>query len=336
MTDTHPDRQAPQSPFHAGELAVQERAGTLARSAASGERGIRDHMPDQHREFFAQLPFMLVGSVDPDGQPWASMLVGQPGFAHSPDPTTLRIDSHALPGDPLGANLRAGTRLGMLGLEPTTRRRNRVNGVVTAVDAAGFTLAVTQSFGNCPQYIQAREALLAGDIGLARVEQRDRLTDADRAFIEAADTLFIASNAPLDPPHTPAAGADVSHRGGRPGFLRIDDGDTLVLPDFSGNSFFQTLGNLHLDPRAGLLLIDFATGDLLQLCCRASVVWDGADLQAFTGAQRLVRLKVERVRRLIDTLPLRWSDPSYWPRLDRTGTWSEVSAAIAAGPSPPA
>jgi hypothetical protein len=330
MTNLQAHAQRPDSPFHAGELAIQERAGTLAQSAITGRRGIRDHMPDQHREFFAQLPFMLVGSVDAGGQPWASVLVGQPGFMHSPDPKTLRIDAHALPGDILGENLHSGARLGMLGLEPPTRRRNRLNGAVTAVDAAGFTLGVTQSFGNCPQYIQGRAARFVDDLGPLRIEDSGRLSAADRALIEAADTLFIASNAALDAPDSPHAGADVSHRGGRPGFVRIEDGDTLVLPDFTGNSFYQTLGNLHLDPRAGLLFIDFVSGDLLQLCCSASVVWDGPQLHAFVGAERLLRLKVDRVRRLVNSLPLRWSDPSYWPLIERTGTWAQTDAALAA------
>lgn len=329
MANKQSDRQRPDSPFHAGELAIQERAGTLAQSAITGRRGIRDHMPDQHREFFAQLPFMMVGSVDATGQPWASVLVGQPGFMRSPDPKTLRVDAHPLPGDIFGTNLHAGSRLGLLGMELPTRRRNRLNGVVTAVDAAGFTLGVTQSFGNCPQYIQGREALFVDNLGPLRVEDRAHLDAADRALIEAADTLFIASNAALDSPQSPAAGADVSHRGGRPGFVRIEDGHTLVLPDFTGNSFYQTLGNLHLDPRAGLLFIDFTSGDLLQLCCSASVVWDGPELKAFVGAERLVRLKVEGVRRLVNSLPLRWSEPAYWPLIERTGTWAQTDAALA-------
>jgi hypothetical protein len=331
MASTNPGWSRPDSPFHAGELAIQERAGTLAQSARMGRASIRDYMPDQHRQFFAQLPFMLVGSVDGSGQPWASVLVGRPGFMRSPDPRTLRIDAVPLPGDQLGANLRAGVRLGMLGLEPHTRRRNRLNGEVAALDAGGFTLAVNQSFGNCPQYIQGREAVFVDDLGPLQVLESDRLGAAERELIEAADTLFIASSAaaPAGGADVPWAGADVSHRGGRPGFVRVE-GDTLVLPDFTGNSFYQTLGNLHLDPRAGLLFIDFASGDLLQLCCTASVVWEGPELKAFVGAERLVRMRVERVRRLVNSLPLRWSAPEYWPLIERTGTWQQVDAALVA------
>lgn len=313
-------------PFHAGELAIQERAGALAVSAAMGQRFIRDHMPDQHREFYQHLPFMLVGSVDGSGQPWASMLVGLPGFMHSPDPQTLRINAKALPGDILGKNLGVGSRLGLLGIELPTRRRNRMNGTVTEMDDGGFTVAVNQSFGNCPQYIQQREPIFVDLQGPLDVQEYGSLTQADCKLIERADTLFIASNAAASPDtaNSATAGADVSHRGGRPGFMRVEDGHTLLLPDFSGNRFYQTLGNLHLDPRAGLLFIDFETGDYLQVGCTSSLVWDGPEVQAFVGAERLLRLRVVSVRRLLNSLPIRWSEPTYWPLLTSTGTWLQA------------
>lgn len=338
MSTTSPDGPRPDYPFHAGELAIQERAGALGQASTLGRRGIRDYMTEQHREFFAQLPFVLVGSVDRSGQPWASVLAGRPGFMHSPDLHTLRIDSRPLPEDLLDANLRLGARLGLLGIELPTRRRNRLNGEVTALDPAGFSVSVIQSFGNCPRYIQGRVAVFVDDPRRPQVDEHERLSEADRALIEAADTLFIASNAapPADAPESPSAGADVSHRGGRPGFVRVEDADTLVFPDFNGNSLYQTLGNLHLDPRAGLLFIDFSSGDLLQLSCTTSLVWDGPELKAFAGAERLLRLRVERVRRLVKALPLRWSAPEYWSHIERTGTWQEADAALAAQDTPAA
>ncbi|NTX31123.1 pyridoxamine 5'-phosphate oxidase, partial [Burkholderia pyrrocinia] len=61
------------APFHAGELAVQQRAGVTEAAGAAGRRGIRRFMPDQHRAFFAQLPFFVLGGVDAHGQPWATL-----------------------------------------------------------------------------------------------------------------------------------------------------------------------------------------------------------------------------------------------------------------------
>ena len=114
-------------------------------------------MPDQHRDFYAQLPLLLAGAVDPAGDPWAGALEGEPGFAWSPDPRVLRVAAMPDADDPLAAGLGPGKALGLLGIELQTRRRNRVNGLVSAWDGKRFEVTVGQSFGNCPQYIQTRE-----------------------------------------------------------------------------------------------------------------------------------------------------------------------------------
>ncbi len=124
------------SPWHEGERAVQARAGVDAeRSEAIGRRALRDFMPDQHREFFAQLPFLVAGSVDGAGQPWASIVSGPPWFVSSPDPKTLRIGALPDAGDPLAEALTVGAKVGLLGIELSTRRRNRQNGRVVARSA---------------------------------------------------------------------------------------------------------------------------------------------------------------------------------------------------------
>lgn len=295
-------------PFHAGEQALQQRAGSFERLAEIGPRVIRAAMPEQHQTFFAQLPFVLVGSVDANGQPWASVLAGPPGFMQAPSAERLRIAAHPWPQDPLAHHLLPGAPLGLLGIEPHTRRRNRVNGQVSSQDAAGFELQVLQSFGNCPKYIQAREARFVERDGAAPqpLARSDHLDAAARRLIQDADTFFIASAHPAaGTPTSTAEGVDVSHRGGRPGFVRVAADGTLTLPDFSGNRFFNTLGNLALDARAGLLFIDFEQGDLLQLIASAEIVWDGPELAAFEGAERLLRLRVSAAQRWPRALPLR-------------------------------
>ncbi len=287
-------------PFHAGEHALQARAGLRARMADIGARVIRDHMPDQHRDFFALLPFLLVGSTDDRGQPWASVLHGAPGFVQSPDPRRLRIAARPPAGSALAAHLIEGASLGLLGIQQHTRRRNRMNGRVVAADDDGFEVAVEHSFGNCPKYIRVREAHALGGAALsAAPEARPALDDEARALIADADTLFIAS--------THAGQVDVSHRGGAPGFVRIDEEGRLLLPDYAGNFFFNTLGNLLLEPRAGLLFIDFERGDLLQLSATAELIWDGPLVEAHPGALRLLRLSVTGMVRTRGGLPLRWS-----------------------------
>ncbi|MGF6484189.1 pyridoxamine 5'-phosphate oxidase family protein [Paraburkholderia sp. JPY419] len=309
------------SPFHAGEQDAQQRAGVRDVAESMGRRGIRRFMPEQHREFFAAQPFLVIGGVDASGQPWATLRASSPGFVTSPDARTLRIEGGALAGDPLAAAWREGAQLGALGIEPRTRRRNRVNGVVRSVQGDTLQFEVMQSFGNCPKYIQSRTpSFIERDPAATRAQPEiaERLGRADRELLASADTFFIAS-ANLSEEAGVGKGVDVSHRGGAPGFVRVDDATTLTTPDYSGNRFFNTIGNLVHDPRAGLLVIDFATGDLLFLAVRAEVIWDGDELAAFAGAQRLVRFHVDEVRRSRGALPFQWSQvelaPQFLPKV---------------------
>ena len=313
--------------FHEGERAVQARVSPAvrARMAEIGPRVIRDFMPDQHREFFEQLPFVVAGTVDAGGQPWASILAQPPGFIHSPDARHLLLRAQPLPGDPLQDTLIDGAAMGLLGLEPHTRRRNRMNGIVRGVNASGFAVELRQSFGNCPKYIQAREpvyvdrpALAAGPV----VHASAQLDDAARRMIAQADTLFIATAYAGDGMQAgPAGGVDVSHRGGKPGFVRVEADGTLTVPDFVGNYFFNTLGNLVVNPRAGLLFVDFDNGDLLYVAVAAEIIWDGPEVDSFAGAQRLMRFKVQSMRLVESSLPLRWGEAELSPASEATGAW---------------
>jgi len=316
--------------FHAGELAAQERVGVRQRIAETGARVMRDFMAAQHQEFFAHLPTLLVGSVDARGKPWASILSGDPGFVEALDETHLAV--HAAPGvdDPLLDQLELAAPLGLLGIEPHTRRRNRMNGTVVEVSDRGCVVQVDQSFGNCPKYIQARVPERVFDrIPAGAIERSDgMLAPAAVALIARSDTLFIATASAHARGHAGADGVDVSHRGGRPGFVRVLEtaGRTvLVIPDFSGNLLFNTLGNIVANPRAGLLFIDYATGDLLQITGQVAIVWDGPEVRAFAGAQRLLRIAAEKSLWRARALPLRWSEPQQAPQLAATGTWLERS-----------
>lgn len=299
------------TPFHADELAAQ----TLAQQSSPGT-GIRPFMPDQHREFFAGLPYFFVATADRQGWPVASVLAGPPGFVHSPDPTTLRIDALPAPTDPVSVGLRPGEAIGMLGLDLTNRRRNRANGVVGAVDATGFAVAIGQSFGNCAQYIQIRHPT-PHQAAPAPAEELAGLDAAATQLVADADTFFVASRSREG---LSAGGLDMSHRGGRPGFVGVS-GSELRIPDFRGNRFFNTLGNLLGEPRAGLLFADFDTGDLLQLQGRVAIDWSPAgDYPA--GTQRIWRFAVERGWRRPRALPFDWK-PSveFAPTTLATGVW---------------
>jgi predicted pyridoxine 5'-phosphate oxidase superfamily flavin-nucleotide-binding protein len=299
--------------FHAGEQALQVRAGVRGRMAEVGPRVIRTHMPDQHRELFEKLPFVVVGGLDAEARPWASLLAGRPGFMRSPDPRTLTIAAGPVAGDPVAGALAVGARVGLLGIELETRRRNRMNGRIVASGRSGFAVAVEQSFGNCPKYITPRQhAFDAASAGTGPVVRREgpRLSAEARAIVAGADTFFIATAAPATLADGPAGGVDVSHRGGPAGFVAISDdggGTVLSAPDYLGNLFFNTLGNLALNPRAGLVFVDFATGSLLTLTGEAEVVWtDGRPEPPAT--ERHLRFRPAGGALIDGALPLRWHE----------------------------
>ena len=313
------------SPWHAGEKQLQAHVGVAERMEAFGRKVIRSEMPDQHRTFYQQLPFMLYAAVDADGHPWASVLEGQPGFAHSPEPGLLQFRSLPAFDDP--AQLSEGSAIGLLGIELHTRRRNRINGHVSAMTMDGFAVTVDQSFGNCPQYIQLRQfRSVPLTYPATRAAQHfGELDDASKAMIAEADTFFVASYVDVDGERS----VDVSHRGGQAGFVQVE-GNRLTIPDFAGNLHFNTLGNLLLNPRAGLLFIDFNTGDLLQLSGRTEIILDGPQVEAFQGAERLWTIDVEQVVRRPAALSLRWRFDGVSPTSLLTGTWEQAKARLQA------
>ncbi|SDA22864.1 hypothetical protein SAMN03159340_01649 [Sphingomonas sp. NFR15] len=316
--------------WHEGERLIQERLGVAERMASVGQRVIRDYMPDQHREFYAQLPFIVVGSVDEAGAPWATILEGRSGFITSPDSTALEIDASADPADPAAPGLRSGKPIGLLGIEMHTRRRNRMNGVIGEAEH-GFRVDVEQSFGNCPRYIQLRDVSYARDVGMPHAGESEALTELDssaRAMIGGADSFFVASYADRDDRRQ----VDVSHRGGRAGFVRVADDGTLTIPDFDGNLFFNTLGNMVLTGRAGLLFIDYATGDMLQMTGTAEVIFDSPEIAAFQGAERLWTFEPQTIVRRRGALALRWTmQREPWsPSSLLTGDWNEAASRLRA------
>ncbi|UVO19509.1 pyridoxamine 5'-phosphate oxidase family protein [Stutzerimonas stutzeri] len=312
----------PASPWHAGERALQERFNVAERLAVLGRQVIRDYMPEQHRAFFHQLPFMVVGAVDADNRPWATVLEGPEGFVSSADPQHLFLAAHADPQDPAAAGLRAGQAIGLLGIELHTRRRNRMNGVIRRASVDGFEVVVEQSYGNCPKYIQERSYTRVPPPanGVAPRQDFSALDEHTRALIRAADTFFVASYVAHD---GQARAVDVSHRGGRAGFIKVE-GNRLTIPDYAGNRFFNTLGNLQTNPVAGLLFIDFTTGDLLQLTGRTELLLDSPSISVFEGAERLWTFEVEQAVLRPGALTIRWQFHDYAPTSLATGTWAET------------
>ncbi|MCQ4629256.1 pyridoxamine 5'-phosphate oxidase family protein [Shinella sp. CPCC 100929] len=320
------------SPWHEGELELQRHAGVAEQMDRVGRKFVRHFLLDQHREFFPLISFIAIGTVDHQGVPWATIRCGEPGFLHSPDPQTLEINAIRDPGDPAEKGMDDGDPVGLLGVDLITRRRNRMNGRIVRSGNDRFSVAVDDSYGNCPRYIQNRHFRFVRDpaeMSSSASLVSDRLDDRARQIITAADTFFVAS-------YTDREGegrqVDVSHRGGRQGFVRIDADGGLTIPDFNGNLFFNTLGNFLVNPRAGLLFIDHETGDTLQIAGRTEVILDSPEIAAFEGAERLWRVIPEQVVLRPDALPLRWTfaEDGMSPSILMTGTWQEAEARLQA------
>jgi uncharacterized protein len=266
-------------------------------------------MPDQHRTFFAGLPYLFVGALDKGGGPLATILTGSPGFVRSPDPQTLVVRALPAAADPTTQGIVVGSDIALLGIGLATRRRNRANGTVIAKDEESFSIHVEQSFGNCPKYIQRRSVEEATRAPGQLEESRGGLDDAARALIRGADTFFIASRSRSS--IREAGRVDMSHRGGLPGFVSIASDGGLIVPDYRGNRYFNTLGNLLGDPRATLLFIDFERGDLLQLQGLVTIDWSRDSGGSSRLVERSWHFEVSRSWRRPAAIPLKWQFIDY-------------------------
>ncbi len=319
------------SPWHAGERQLQESVGVAQQMEHFGRKVVRDYMPDQHRSFYSQLPYLVLGAVDENGMPWATLIEGPPGFVSSPDPRMLQLDRFPADGDPVKPALQKGAAVGILGIDLKTRRRNRMNGNINTASSGGVAVSVVHAFGNCPQYIQLRsvEPVSVGRSSSdAAVQCLHELDESAQEMIRKADTFFLASYVDLDGDSSRRS-VDVSHRGGNRGFVRVE-GNVLTIPDFAGNLHFNTLGNLLLNPKAGLVFVDFSSGDVLQVAGRTELILEGPEIAAFQGAERLWTLTVEHVVRRRAVLALRWKFEAFSPNSLMTGNWEKAEGRLQA------
>ncbi|HPY39559.1 MAG TPA: pyridoxamine 5'-phosphate oxidase family protein [Thiolinea sp.] len=287
--------------FHVGETTLQKQFGT--EESLQGTM-IGPEISVTQKIFLNSLPLILIGGLDAQNRVWASLLSGVPGFIHTLDPKRLLIHAQLLTGDPLTNHLPEGAPLGMLALQAQYRRRYRINGLVTHYNEDGLALKVQQSYGNCPRYIHPRQVNFEAE-ATPTVEpvQGVELDEFARDFIQNADTFFIASAHPLAGTSAadPNQGVDVSHKAGQPGFVELVGDNLLLIEDYPGNNYFNTLGNLYLNPKAGLLFIDYASASVLWLTAKTEILVD--------GYRRFIRLTVQEFAYAKNALPLHWNSP---------------------------
>jgi predicted pyridoxine 5'-phosphate oxidase superfamily flavin-nucleotide-binding protein len=295
-------------PFHEGEIQVQQSVGEQEIARLNG-RAIAARIPSAARRFLSQQRLCLLATAGADGAPWATFFTGRTGFVSaSEDLSTLELElslAHPVATHALAVGMPVvGDPVGLLFIDLATRRRLRVNGSIAQVGSTRFQIAVQEAFPNCPKYIQRREIHeTSAALPLAAVESGTDLTQATVDWIGRSDTAFVASA-------HPDRRLDASHRGGKPGFVR-QRGETLWIPDYPGNSLFNTLGNFALNPRAGLTFVDFDNARQLQLTGEATLhlsVPEAIDQTGGTG-----RWWEFRPRRWIASP---WNAPLEWKYVD--------------------
>ncbi|MFC4590529.1 PNPOx family protein [Sphaerisporangium corydalis] len=266
---------------HPGEALLQRRAGM---TRPLGSARARAEIPPVAAEFLRAQRMLVIGAPGDGGRVWAGALTGPEGFADPIGERTIAIA--ALPGAPLAGLFEEDHDIGILAIEPATRRRMRVNGRARR-DGDRLLVHTEQVYSNCPKYIQRREPSTGGAAAGGEVTTGTALTQAQRNWIREADTFFVAT-------HVDGAGTDVSHRGGNPGFVRVTGERRLEWPEYPGNFMFMTLGNLLLNPACGLLFPDWENGRGLHLTGRAEIGGDG------------VTFDVDEVVEVAGELPAHW------------------------------
>jgi predicted pyridoxine 5'-phosphate oxidase superfamily flavin-nucleotide-binding protein len=284
-----------EKPFHEGELKAQKLAGETA-EAESNSAMISDSIMTGALTFVRAQQMAIVSSRDDSGRRWASFLFGEKGFLQPVDRQTLRI--LAAPAemdreDPFWQNIEHEQQIGLLVIDLATRRRLRINGPILR-DGKYLEMRVEESYPNCPKYITRRKmnihALEASNPSAAQELKGSRLQQPQQDLLKHTDVLFVATG-------HPKRGGDASHRGGRPGFVQVQDEHTLRIPDYSGNGLFNTLGNLLIDPHIGLLIPDFEGNRELQITGSAKVEWSAPDPEDLTGGtHRIIEVQVEEWR----------------------------------------
>ncbi|WP_413692764.1 pyridoxamine 5'-phosphate oxidase family protein [Psychromonas sp. KJ10-2] len=261
-----------ESSWHQGERLIQKRAGTEQRMAEIGPKFIRQFMPLQHREFFHSQTMIFMAYRDATSIIQSSILFGEEGFISSPTETELWINTQNPMGDFRHNQINVGDRIGLLAIEFNTKRRNRVNAIITEINQKNIKVSVLQSYGNCPKYIQPKTLVSNADYDPTSQLSSIIMTNDLRALICQADSFFIASYFD-DGEDKRSRGADIAHRGGEAGFVRINDNGQLLIEDYLGNGFFNTLGNLMENPTASLLFCDWQQGHAVQIKVTSEILW---------------------------------------------------------------
>ena len=294
--------------YHEGEIEAQQRAGEQSIGERNGRMLTNTIIPGAIN-FIENQPLFIISSQNGNGELFASVLTGEKGFIKVIDPQTISIDTKLINSnrlDPFWSNISAQTKTGLLFIELASRKRFRVNGKIEWHQDI-LKISIDQAYANCPKFIQQRQVLKTGKPVYEMLEERGiRLTPPLCNLIRKADTFFVASS-------NDEGDMDTSHRGGLPGFVSIEEDGSLLIPDYQGNSMFNTLGNFIKNPRAGLLFPDFEQQRTWQLTGTVEICWNMPDRQAPGGTNRFWKFYPQQWVLLENLKGFDWNFVAYSP-----------------------
>src|SRR5213083_1931235 len=165
---------------------------------------------------------------------------------------------------------------------------------------------------------KAQEHYYGSSPRIASTPGHDALTEDEIAFVQARDSFYMATVSESGWPY-------IQHRGGRAGFLRVLNPQTLAFPDYRGNRQMLSTGNLAANNRVSLFLMDYPQRTRLKILGHARIedARQHPELVAQFSTPAVQRI-IERVF-LIDVVSFDWNCPKYiTPRY----TVAEIEALV--------
>lgn len=296
------------NPFHQGELDVQKSVGEQA-IASRLSKLIQNLIPPRALDFIRLQSVIWIGIEGQDGFLWAFPLFGSPGFINPDNKKQVEINlegNFSIP-DEWRATLQKGKALGCLVIDFSTRRRVRINGIIQKVSDNNLQIDIQESYPNCPKYIRKREIRGKSEFCEVTFESSGiELNEQTKSIIDGSDTAFVASLA--------LNRADISHRGGESGFIKHHFPNKILVPDYKGNSMFNTLGNFKANPQGGMVIVDFTLGYYLHLSGKINIIFDKEPSILNTGGtNRFWELEIHKWYLFQFKNSFKWNDLDFSP-----------------------
>ncbi|KAM7204925.1 hypothetical protein V8F20_003387 [Naviculisporaceae sp. PSN 640] len=362
--------------WHPGEIAAHK---LLKVPTSLRHNPTQPGLSFSHGYRVAESPIVALGTLDSQGNIWTTLWGGGKGFARPVAKGVLALQSLvAVEGDPFVEALlhSAGTGNGnadgdgvikpegngkmMSGLSVNLETRDRVKLagrlLVASLDNKGgsgekkvreiqMAMAVDEGLGNCPKYMNRKEihAHVPNPETVVVVPRGKKLPDEGVRLISKADMMFLSS--------TNGRTMDTNHRGGPRGFIRVlrngdsDGGENgegevvLVYPEYSGNQLYQSLGNLQVNPRVGIVIPDYDTSDVLYLTGETQLLVGPAAAAVMPHCKVAVKVSVKEARFVKDGLPFRGvslEQSPYNPPVRRLASEGPPGAGVVDGTGPAA